>query len=75
MKALSPNLLERYKNAGQILSDLDKIEARKADHSSEMKRIKERIDAREVRADYICRNCHKTMPRKMTTCLYCGAEQ
>ena len=75
MKALSPNLMDRYKTAGQVLADLDKIEARKSDHSSEIKKIKERIDAREVRADFICWNCHKTMPRKMAKCLYCGAEQ
>lgn len=75
MKALSPNLLERYKSAAQIVSDLNKIEAKKEDHSSEIKKIKERIDARQVRDDYVCRYCHKTMPRKTTYCLYCGAEQ
>lgn len=75
MKALSPNLLNRYKSAAQVIADLNKIEARKADHTAEIKEIKERIEARESRADYICWNCHKTMPRKMTTCLYCGAEQ
>lgn len=75
MKALSPNLLNRYKSAARIIADLDKIEAKKADHTSEIKKIKERIEARGTRSDYICWNCHKTMPRKMTTCLYCGAEQ
>lgn len=75
MKALSPNLLDRYKTAAQIMSDLNKIEAKKEDHSSEIKKIKKRIEARQVRDDYICRYCHKTMPRKTTFCLYCGAEQ
>jgi hypothetical protein len=75
MKALSPNFLNRYKSAAQIMADLNKIEAKKADHTSELKEIKERIEAREIRADYKCWNCHKTMPRKMTACLYCGAEQ
>ncbi len=75
MKALSPNLNTRYKDVNQLLADLDKIEAKKTDHTAELKKIQDRIFAREVRTDYICWNCHKTMPRKTSACLYCGAEQ
>lgn len=75
MKTLSPDPTARYKSVVQITADLDKIEAKRADNQSEIKRIKERIVARETRADYMCWNCRKTMPRKMASCLYCGAEQ
>ncbi len=75
MKTLSADLLDRYQGAGQVIADLDKIEAKRVDHSAEIRKIKERIVAREVREDHICWNCHKTMPRKTTVCLYCGAEQ
>ncbi|MDQ1350196.1 MAG: Serine/threonine protein kinase, partial [Acidobacteriota bacterium] len=44
-------------------------------NSLEIKNIKERIDARHKRTDYICWNCNKVMPRQMERCLYCGVEQ
>ncbi|MCK4763008.1 MAG: serine/threonine protein kinase [Candidatus Aminicenantes bacterium] len=75
MKTLSPDPAARYKSIVQITTDLDKIEAKRSDNQSEISKIKKRIVARETRADYMCWNCRKTMPRKMASCLYCGAEQ
>jgi len=75
MKALSPDISTRYKNVAELIKDLQKIENKKVDRSSEIKNIKSRISAREKRTDYVCWNCHKTMPRKLKKCLYCGSDQ
>ena len=75
MKALAPDLSKRYKKVEEIITDLNNLLHKKKDSSSELKSIKVRIDARTKRTDYICWNCHKTMPRKMSKCLYCGTEQ
>jgi serine/threonine-protein kinase len=75
MKALSPDLSTRYKNVTELIKDLQKTESKKIDRSSEIKNIKSRISAREKRTDYVCWNCHKTMPRKLKTCIYCGSDQ
>jgi serine/threonine protein kinase len=75
MKALSPDLSTRYKTVTELIRDLNSMEEEKADNASEMKSIKSRITARDKRTDYVCWNCHKTMPRKMKKCLYCGSEQ
>ncbi len=75
MKALAPDLSKRYKKVEEIITDLNNLLYKKKDSSHELKSIKVRIDARTKRTDYICWNCHKTMPRKMSKCLYCGTEQ
>lgn len=76
MKALSPNLDTRYKKIRDMIDDLERMgQKKKKDNTLEIKRIKERIDARHERTDYMCWNCSKIMPRKMKVCLYCGQEQ
>jgi serine/threonine-protein kinase len=75
-KALAPNLEKRYESASELIKDLEKMGKReKEDNTMEIRKIKERIEARHKRTDYICWNCHKVMPRKMKKCLYCGKEQ
>ncbi|MCP5107760.1 MAG: serine/threonine protein kinase [bacterium] len=75
-KALAPELENRYKRIGELQEDLDRMgNHKKEDNQSEIKRIKERIDARHQRTDYICWHCNKVMPKKMKKCLYCGEEQ
>ena len=75
MKTLSPDLSTRYKSVTELIKDLQKTESKKVDRSSEIKNIKSRINAREERTDYVCWNCHKTMPRKSKKCIYCGSDQ
>ena len=75
MKTLSPDLSTRYKNVTELIKDLNKLERKKSDHTSEIKNIKNRIIARSKRSDHVCWNCHKAMPRKTKKCLYCGADQ
>jgi len=75
MKTLSPELSDRYSKSQQVIDDFKSLSNKKKDNKTEIKEIKKRIDARSQRTDYICWNCHKVMPRKMKTCLYCGEEQ
>lgn len=76
-RALAPDLEIRYKSASDLLDDVLQLgkEKRMVGNSLEIKNIKERIDARHKRTDYICWNCNKVMPRQMERCLYCGVEQ
>lgn len=76
-RAMAPSLEVRYKSAAELLDDLERMGKEKywSDNSKEIKKIKERIDARHKRTDYICWNCNKVMPRQMERCLYCGTEQ
>lgn len=75
MKILSPDLDVRYQNVDDVIRDLDRMSNQKVKPKSEIKDIQTRIQARKSRTDHICWNCHKTMPRKMKVCLYCGEEQ
>jgi serine/threonine-protein kinase len=75
-KALAPDLENRYKTVKDLIEDVEGMgKKKKEDHTMEIVKIKERIEARHARTDYICWNCHKAMPRKMRKCLYCGEEQ
>jgi serine/threonine protein kinase len=75
-RALAPDLENRYKTVKELVDDLENMgKKKKEDHTMEIVKIKERIEARHTRTDYICWNCHKAMPRKMKKCLYCGEEQ
>ena len=75
MKTLSPELPDRYKTSGEVMDDLGSLNKKRRDTSYQMREIKDRIDARSKRTDFVCWNCRKTMPRKTKTCLYCGADQ
>ncbi len=75
MKMLAAKVNNRYKSAENVLSDLDQMENKEQDNTLEVERIKKRLDARYKRDDFICWNCRKTMPKKTSVCLYCGAEQ
>lgn len=76
MKALAPELGRRYKTAAEISRDLNNLHRQPTpQNETELDDIKVRIQARKRRMDYMCWKCRKSMPRKMRTCLYCGAEQ
>ena len=75
MKTLAADLRERYPLAGDVLAGLDQCENRIRDYSSEIDDIQKRIQAREIRNDYVCWSCRKTVGRPMKSCPYCGEEQ
>jgi serine/threonine-protein kinase len=76
MKTLAASLADRYRTAGQVLHDLENLDHKKPSSGNlEIDDIKNRINARKERVDYVCWKCRKTMPRKMSVCLYCGADQ
>lgn len=75
-KALAPSLEDRYKRVSDLIDDLERTEKKKKESNTmEIKSIKQRIEARNTRTDYVCWNCNKAMPKKMKKCLYCGQEQ
>ncbi len=75
-KTLAPEPEDRYKSVEDLILDLEQMGKRKKeDNHLEIKKIKDRIEARHQRTDYVCWNCHKVMPKKMKRCLYCGQEQ
>ncbi len=75
MKTLSPAISERYSSVTSLLRDLNTLENKKNERSSNIDDIKTRIEARNARTDYKCWNCKKTMPRRIKKCIYCGAVQ
>jgi serine/threonine protein kinase len=75
MKTLSPDLSTRYKTVTEVIKDLDNLEKHSDNNTAEIKNIKDRITARSQRTDHVCWYCHKTMPRKVKKCLYCGTDQ
>lgn len=77
-KALAPTLEKRYRTVTELIQDLDNMgsEDRRPESSAQEKKdIQDRILARQLRTDYLCWKCRKSMPTKMPRCLYCGEEQ
>jgi len=75
MKTMAADLKIRYSQAGDVLNELDQLDNKNHDYTSEMKDIRQRIRTRENRTDYVCWNCRKAMGRRMPKCPYCGEEQ
>jgi serine/threonine protein kinase len=75
MKTMAADLKTRYAHAGDVLKELDQLDNKNRDYSSEMKDIQQRIRARENRADHVCWNCRKSLGRRLQKCPYCGEEQ
>ncbi|MEN8154776.1 MAG: serine/threonine-protein kinase [Acidobacteriota bacterium] len=75
MKALAPDISDRYKNISSMLEDINSLGNKSRDNTSEIKNIQKRIAARNERSDHVCWKCRKTMPQKSGKCIYCGADQ
>jgi serine/threonine protein kinase len=75
MNTMAADLKTRYAHAGDVLNDLEKLDNKNRDYSSEIKDIQQRIHARENRTDHVCWNCRKAVGRRMEKCPYCGEEQ
>jgi len=75
MKTMAADLKTRYALAGDVLNDLERLDNKNRDYSSEIKDIQQRIHARENRTDHVCWNCRKAVGRRMEKCPYCGEEQ
>src|SRR5512143_3219171 len=71
MKAIAPELPNRYQRASELLEDL--ATAGEIDHTAtEMEDIRKRLKAREVPKKGFCWHCRKPMHARSDTCPFCG---
>ena len=74
MKAIAPEIPERYQRAGELLDDLST--AAEIDHNAtEMEDIRKRLKAREVPKKGFCWHCRKPLHARSDTCPFCGEKQ
>ena len=74
MKALAPELSERYQRASELLEDL--ATAADIDHNAtELEDIRKRLKARDVPKKGFCWNCRKPLHARSDTCPFCGEGQ
>jgi serine/threonine-protein kinase len=74
MKALAPELLDRYQRAGELLDDL--ATSAEIDHkATELEDIRKRLKAREVPKKGFCWHCRKPLHARSDSCPFCGERQ
>jgi serine/threonine-protein kinase len=74
MKALAPEVSERYQRAAELLEDL--ATAADIDHkAAELDDIRKRLKAREVPKKGFCWHCRKPLHARSDSCPFCGERQ
>jgi serine/threonine-protein kinase len=74
MKAIAPNLGERYQRACELLEDL--ATASDIDHkATELEDIRKRLKAREAPKARFCWHCNKPLHARTDACPFCGERQ
>jgi len=74
MKALAPEVSERYQRAGDLLADL--ATAGEIDHNqTQLDDIRKRLKAREVPKKGFCWHCRKPLHARADGCPFCGEKQ
>jgi eukaryotic-like serine/threonine-protein kinase len=74
MKALAPEVTERYQRAAELIDDL--ATAGEIDHNAtEMEDIRRRLKARETPKSTFCWNCRKPLHARSNSCPFCGESQ
>ena len=74
MKAIAPDLSERYQRASELLDDLGT--ATDIDHrATEFEDMRKRLKAREVPKRGFCWHCRKPLHARSDTCPFCGERQ
>lgn len=74
LKALAPEIPDRYQQASQLLDDLST--ASEIDHrATRMEDIRQRLKARERVTAGFCWHCRKPLHPRATTCPFCGEKQ
>jgi eukaryotic-like serine/threonine-protein kinase len=74
MKAIAPEISERYQRAGELLDDLST--AAEIDHNATaMEDIRKRLKAREVPKKGFCWHCRKPLHARSDSCPFCGEKQ
>ena len=73
-KAMARDLSQRYRSADDLLSDLRHLRAVPR-HERELTDIRQRIAAREQKAEGFCFHCRRPLPKRATSCPFCGQKQ
>jgi len=74
LRALSPEISDRYQRAGELLDDLGT--ASEIDHrASRMEDIRARLRARERTSAGFCWNCRKPLHARSASCPFCGEKR
>jgi serine/threonine protein kinase len=74
MKAIAPDVSERYQRASELLEDL--ATATDIDHRvSELDDIRKRLKARDVPKKGFCWHCRKPLHARSDSCPFCGESQ
>jgi serine/threonine-protein kinase len=74
MKAIAPEVPERYQRASELLEDL--LTAADIDHkATELDDIRKRLKARDVPKRGFCWHCRKPLHARADTCPFCGEGQ
>ncbi|HET7747240.1 MAG TPA: serine/threonine-protein kinase [Vicinamibacteria bacterium] len=74
MKAIAPELADRYQRASELLDDL--ATAGEIDHkATEMEDIRKRLKAREAPRASFCWHCRKPLHARSNVCPFCGESQ
>jgi serine/threonine-protein kinase len=74
MKAIAPEVPERYQRASELLEDL--LTAADIDHkATELDDIRKRLKARDVPKRGFCWHCRKPLHARADTCPFCGERQ
>jgi serine/threonine protein kinase len=74
MKAIAPEVSERYPRAAELLEDL--ATAGDIDHkATELDDIRKRLKAREAPRASFCWHCRKPVHARADTCPFCGERQ
>jgi serine/threonine-protein kinase len=74
MKAIAPEVSERYQRASELLEDL--LTAADIDHkATELDDIRKRLKARDVPKRGFCWHCRKPLHARADTCPFCGERQ
>jgi serine/threonine-protein kinase len=74
LKALAPEVADRYQQASQLLDDLGT--ASEIDHrASRMEDIRQRLKAREKVTAGFCWHCRKPLHPRATNCPFCSEKQ
>jgi serine/threonine protein kinase len=74
MKAIAPELVDRYQRASELLDDL--ATSAEIDHrATEFEDMRKRLKAREAPKKGFCWHCRKPMHARSTVCPFCGESQ
>jgi serine/threonine protein kinase len=81
MKAMAPEIHERYQRAGEILDDVltttaaSRVSRRAAERTPEVHDIQSRLKARDQPQPRFCWHCRKPLHARSDRCPFCGETQ